>query len=440
VLYNLQRSTINYRLIPGSSARHIRRGPTYGRASRAATASIIGNVLFAASQWAILILIARLGSVELVGHYALGLAICSPLFLWLGSNHRTVLGSDSLETRSFGVYLQGRVFAVTLAAALAIGAALFLDIPTPVFGVILGVICLKITDQLFDITYGWHQRKIRMDRVALSLIMRGTIAVVIVGLSLHLTTNLHLALFGVAGSWAVILLFRELPLIAQDGGVLLHRFSEMRTTAQLFRSTWPLAVVALLASLFPNLPRYFIESMLGPEALGIYAALAYLLVAGNTVSHAVCAAVSPRLAHAFSSHDHSEVMKLSMLMLGAALLLGLALVGAALIAGDQILLVLYGGPFVGHGAVLFVLTIGGTFLFVSSAAWYGLTSMSKYGWQISGYLGSCVLAAVVTPPLVGRYGLIGGATGFAVGAGFLAFVFVGLLAHTLTLSVHRERL
>src|SRR5438046_2469516 len=44
------------------------------------TATLVGNVVFSGSQWLATVLIARLGSIEMVGQYALALAFTTPIF------------------------------------------------------------------------------------------------------------------------------------------------------------------------------------------------------------------------------------------------------------------------------------------------------------------------------------------------------------------------
>ena len=42
---------------------------------------LVGNGVYAATQWGVLVVIAKLGAPELVGRFALGLAVCAPVFL-----------------------------------------------------------------------------------------------------------------------------------------------------------------------------------------------------------------------------------------------------------------------------------------------------------------------------------------------------------------------
>src|SRR5437867_2722549 len=62
----------------------------------------------------------------------------------------------------------------------------------------------------------------------------------------------------------------------------------------------PLAFVMMLGSLNTSPPRYFVERSLGEAQLGIFTAIAYLIVAGETVVGAMGQSAGPRLARYYA--------------------------------------------------------------------------------------------------------------------------------------------
>ena len=60
----------------------------------------------------------------------------------------------------------------------------------------------------------------------------------------------------------------------------------------------PVGLVLMLISLSVNVPRYFISHHHGQRELGVYSAIANLMVAGTMVMTALGQAASPRLASA----------------------------------------------------------------------------------------------------------------------------------------------
>ena len=61
--------------------------------------SIVGisNILYAASQWGVLIIITKLTGIEDVARFSLSLAIVSPVMLFLGASLKVFISSDVLH-------------------------------------------------------------------------------------------------------------------------------------------------------------------------------------------------------------------------------------------------------------------------------------------------------------------------------------------------------
>ena len=77
--------------------------------------TFVGNVVYAASQWGILTVLAKLGSPEMVGQFALGLAIAAPVVMFTNLQLRGVLATDARDEYRFGDYLALRLCATLLA-------------------------------------------------------------------------------------------------------------------------------------------------------------------------------------------------------------------------------------------------------------------------------------------------------------------------------------
>jgi hypothetical protein len=93
-----------------------------------------------------------------------------------------------------------------------------------------------------------------------------------------------------------------------------------------------MGVVAGLQSLMTNVPRYAIETHAGTAALGYFAGIAYLVLAGNQAVMALWAAASPRCAtirddRRLASHGANAVTRRH-----GGLTVGAAAVGAPLLA------------------------------------------------------------------------------------------------------------
>src|SRR5947208_1101307 len=70
---------------------------------------LAGNSVYAATQWGIVMALAKLSSVTAVGQLALGMAVTAPIFLFSNLNLRLVLATDGGHQYAFGAYLRVRL-------------------------------------------------------------------------------------------------------------------------------------------------------------------------------------------------------------------------------------------------------------------------------------------------------------------------------------------
>src|SRR5713226_6920987 len=79
--------------------------------------TLLGNIIYAGCQWAMLVVLAKLGTAEMVGQFALGMAIVLPLFRFAHLEMRSVLCTDANREFAFGHYLAVRIATAVLALA-----------------------------------------------------------------------------------------------------------------------------------------------------------------------------------------------------------------------------------------------------------------------------------------------------------------------------------
>jgi O-antigen/teichoic acid export membrane protein len=138
----------------------------------------------------------------------------------------------------------------------------------------------------------------------------------------------------------------------------------------------------MLISFNANIPRYFIERYLGEQELGIFAALAYLMVAGGMVVNALGESASPRLAKYYAEGDLVAFRTLLLKLLGIAALMGGIGILVAIIGGRSILTLLY-KPEYGEQTTLFIwLMVTAGINYISSFLGYGMTAARYFRIQM----------------------------------------------------------
>ncbi|MCS6840428.1 MAG: lipopolysaccharide biosynthesis protein [Roseiflexus sp.] len=309
--------------------------------------TFVGNVVYAACQWGMLMALAKLGSPGMVGVFALGLAITGPIYMFLNLHLRTIQATDARQEYQFGDYLGVRLATTALALLVTAGVTLAVGYPWETGAAIVAVGCAKAFESISDIFYGLLQRLERMDRIATGMMLKGVVSLLTLAIGVYLSGSVVWGVVGMAGAWAAVLAFYDIPqgLYALRHTPKFHMSSALRErVAVAARLAWmalPLGFGILLVSLSTAIPRYFVERILGAESLGIFAAIAYIQAAGITVISALAAAANPRLAQHYVRNDARAFRTLLYTLVAIALALGGAGVLVAWLIGDWVLTLIY---------------------------------------------------------------------------------------------------
>jgi O-antigen/teichoic acid export membrane protein len=188
----------------------------------------------------------------------------------------------------------------------------------------------------------------------------------------------------------------------------------------------PLSVALMFVALAANIPRYFIAQYQGERELGIFSAVAYLMVIGSQLVQAMGQSAIPRLARLFAAGDRRGFSELLWKLTGIAVALGLAGVGVVVVAGSRMLTVLYSGEYAQARGEFLLLMIAAGGAYVSSVLGYGITATRKFGRFVLPYAGLALATLVASALLIPGGGLRGAAwaTVISNAAGIVAALVV----------------
>lgn len=359
--------------------------------------TFVGNVVYAGSQWGMLVVLAKFGSPEMVGQFVLALAITAPVVIFSNLRLRAVQATDARHEYVFADYFGLRLVTTAIALLVIVGIVLILEYRRETALIILVVGMAKAFESISDVFHGLLQQHERMDRIAKSKMIKGPLSLVALGAGVYFTGSVFWGAVSLAVTWVLILIgydirsgaliLKSIPLRSgaapdegHQGAILRPRW-DMSTLTKLTWLALPLGIVAMLVSLKSNIPRYFIEQYLGERELGIFAALAYLMVIGNTVVLALGQAASPRLAKYYAAGNGPAFRTLLLRLVGIGALLGGAGVLAASVAGQEILTLLYGSEYTRHDLFLWVM-IAAAISYVASFLGYGVTAARYFRAQL----------------------------------------------------------
>lgn len=357
--------------------------------------SLLGEGVYAGGLLATAVVLARLGSVEALGQYTLGLAIATPAILLTNLHLRPAYVVD--EGGRFGDYLGLRRLTIPLALALTAIVAGLGGYDWRTVAMVLAVGGLRAWESLSDILLAPAQRAQHLAAVGRSRALRGLLTAAGLGAGLAATGD---ALVGMA---LALVLLGGLSL-GIDARVA-RRFATIEPPARggarwrLVRRTLPIGLAAALLAASMQLPAYVLERTHDVTMLGQLGAVMSVAYAAQLLNVALGNAAIPRLA-ARQRQGHGLLRLLMRLLVLVAVCDGL-LVLSVVGLGETYLRVVFGA---GYGALapeLVIAAAAASVAGLSNMLSQAITAMSRFGQQLAinmvGMVGSVGLALWLVP-------------------------------------------
>jgi O-antigen/teichoic acid export membrane protein len=393
-----------------------------------------GNIVYGGCQWGVLVVIAKLGSPQLVGQLALALAITAPAIAFCNMQLSGVQATDSQRVYHFRDYLTLRL----LSTLVALGAIALVTMPLPLTRsteIVVTIVALtKAADAVSDIFFGLLQQREQMRSMGIALMINGVLTLAGVTTAMWMTGSIiWAALASMFASVFTLLAYSVRGTATTFYAAAMTPRWNGRTMARLARIALPLGLAGMCVSAYGNMPRYFVEHYYGERALGLFAAVAYAMTAGTTVVGALGQSAVPRLARYWASGNTLMFWRLLRHLIGFGALLGVAGVGIALVSGETILRTFYRAEYADHADLLVWIMVAGAIGYVGSFLGYGVNATRAFDRLFVPYLAVAAVAALSSWLLVPRYGLLGAAWATAV-----TYVAAGLVPPLTFISLRRR--
>jgi O-antigen/teichoic acid export membrane protein len=360
-----------------------------------------------------LIVIAKLGNAEMLGQFALGLAITAPVLLLASLALRPIQATDAKSDLLFGDYVGLRLLTNGLALVAVAWIVLAAGYRQETALVILAVGAAKAIEAASDVFFGLLQRHERMDYISKSQLLKGPLSLAAMVLSIYWTGSILWGVISLASCWMIMLFGYDIPngakvLRTSGRGGLRPRW-HLPALRRLVWLALPLGCTTMFVSISAAIPRYYIERYWGERELGIFAAMAYLMVAGSMVVNAVGQSASPRLAQYYAQRQAAAFWALVLKLMGIAALIAVGGIAMAVWFGPEVLALLYRPEYAQHAEVLVWVMVAAGISYIASCLGYGITATRAFGRLLLPYLGVAALTLAAAAWLIPSRGLIGGA-------------------------------
>ena len=385
-----------------------------------------GNMVNAVAWFLMTAVLARLGSPEHVGQFALGLATTAPIFMFATLRLRDVQATDTEQEYLFGDYFGLRLITTLLAVLTVAAIVLVSNFQRETALVILATAGSKASEAISDAFYGLFMQQERLDRIAKSLMIKGPFSLVGLALGFYLTGSVFWGVIGLAAARVLIMVTYDIrnasltmnSQVTRRAGLIPDPFPSPRfdraTLLRLTKLTLPLGFVTMLISFNSNIPRYFIEAQMGAYYLGLFAAISAFQKAAPTVVQALGRSASPRLAKYYTANNARAFLKLSWRLGAIGLLLGAGGVLVALVAGRLILTLFYGPEYALPGLFALVMLAAGID-YVATMLLFVITAARYFSVQLPLQILTTGIVALACFLLIPSLGLAGAALALILG-------------------------
>ncbi|ABA81569.1 hypothetical protein GQF56_21700 [Rhodobacter sphaeroides] len=231
---------------------------------------LLGQIVWAASQAAVLLATAHTSSYEIIGSFSVGLSIFAPLCLLTGLNLRVAMAVSDPPKISPSTALLLRS-TTTLACFILAGAITYLVSASSETGrsAIL-LLALRSFDQISDVSVGYFQQRNQRSNVGRSFLVRGlgNLAPFLVAFELGFSLDGALVI-SLLSTVLVVAYFDILPVTRTSVRSVGHNRNCIRS---LIRSTWSISALhPVLDSLQANMLRYLCLMAASTHFMGVLA-------------------------------------------------------------------------------------------------------------------------------------------------------------------------
>ena len=172
---------------------------------------VAGTVWSGFCQWALLVVLAKFGTVDMVGTFTLGLAITLPVLMFSCLNLRNLYVTDCSNVYRFREYLALRLLMAAGSVAFTV-ACVLLERQSRNLVIAIALISLaKAIEYISDMLYALLQRQELMTAMSISMMLRGTLSLCILTLGVYLSGSLVWGAAGLVLASALTLLAFDVP-------------------------------------------------------------------------------------------------------------------------------------------------------------------------------------------------------------------------------------
>lgn len=379
--------------------------------------NLLGSISSAGVSILLLLLVTRLSTELEADIFSFAYAIANLFMIIASFQVRDYQSTDVFEKFSFSQYFATRIVTIIFMILIAIGY-LFLSKYDIQKSLCIILLCLyRGSDALSDVFQGLFQQNTRLDIAGKSLFFRNSIAVILFGICLFLTSDLLVSLvFLVTSSYLFVFVF-DVPNSLPFARVVKEEIG-LQPVKEILLECLPLFINAFLLVTIYNQPKYALNTFFekGVIATGVQKDFNILFMPVFSMNILLILfrpmitqlAVYRRMADYVQFKQYQK--RIVRMVVGLALLI---LVGG-MILGIPFLNILYGTNLDKYWLSFTITMIGGIASTSATICDNMLTILRKQKYLVISFALSCLLSILISDSLVEQYGILGASISYVV--------------------------
>jgi O-antigen/teichoic acid export membrane protein len=392
----------------------------------------LGLATFNFGQMLVVVVIAKLGTIDDVGNYALALSYVLPFVQLTRLQLRSLYVSNQSSTQpDFSLFLSLTLLSTFAGIVLGTAVALLL-LERQMAVLAVSILIVRSIENISELFYGLAQRKYKMRQIGISLILRGISTAIVFPVIYYTCQNSSISILIVGVFWLWILFMYDIPANCRAAGMarmsLLSAFAgalniDLGRYRSLVLSGFSLGLVLVIAAGMDSLPRIFLAQHISVTELGVFSAILQLPMSARILMTSVGQVVLPSIANAYREEKYRDFLRFLGISIGIAILTGLMGFGLSWLLGENILRILYTSEVAEQTSLLLLLTTVSTASFIFTFIGQALTAAGVYNRQLVIFIVAALVEMVSCLMLIPGQGAWG--AGLSLGIAYVTQCLLG---------------
>lgn len=399
--------------------------------------SFVGSLIYALTQWLLIIIIMWSGSPHDAGIYSLGLALGAPLVMFINLNFRAIQSTNlsiELGFQSFKITrMMGNLFFIIVFSVIILISNYDFQVTIALLLIALN----KMIESFSELYYGLFQYNERLDLISKSIMIRGVAGTFFFGLGYYILDNLSFALMIMFIIWTLNFILFDY----KNGKQFLDDMPKEYNNSNikyLIKIGLPIGLVSFIASFNVNIPRIIFEKYLTLEALGYFTTIFYLVLIIGKFMTSVSSTVLPMMARLYENNEKNPFIKIFKLIIVGLLAFSIIIIMISYFWGTELLTILYGKGYDQFRILLLLIMIYGLFNYLGFTCEIGLNAMKQYKFRLYIEILVAIVVSVSSIYFIPLYGLNGGAIALIISV-LIKFILLAALFANKYLTLFMQR-